>query len=106
VDNVLRLGKRGRSLIETTIKSYLEALVEKVRQPDPGRDIRLTRDYSAISRAAADRLMRGPAWAGGDFMGLGDICNTISLQNGTRYARCNHQTKGLREPFDASYKFC
>jgi hypothetical protein len=74
----------GRSLIETTIQSYLEALVEKLRQPDPGRDIPLIRDYSAISRAAADRLMRGPAWAGGDLMGLGDIydvCNTISLQN-------------------------
>ncbi len=74
----------GRSLIETTIQSYLEALVEKLRQPDPGKDIRLIRDYPTIYRAAADKLMRGPAWAGGDLIGLPDIyevCNTISLQN-------------------------
>jgi hypothetical protein len=74
----------GRSFIETTIQAYLEALVEKLRQPDPGLDLRLIRDYTAIYRSAADRLMRGPAWAGGDLMGLADIyqvCNTISLQN-------------------------
>jgi hypothetical protein len=74
----------GRSLIETTVESYLDALVEKLLQPDPGRDIPLIRDYSSIHRAAASRLMRAPAWAGGDLMGLGDIydvCNTISLQN-------------------------
>src|SRR5262249_34544979 len=44
----------------------------------------LVMDYSSIHRTAAERLMRAPAWAGGDFWGLGDIyavCNMISLQN-------------------------
>jgi hypothetical protein len=74
----------GRSLIETTIRAFLDALVEKLQQPDPGRDVFLIRDHSVVHRAAAEQLMRGPAWAGGDLMGLGDIyniCNTISLQN-------------------------
>jgi hypothetical protein len=74
----------GRSFIEATVESFLDALVEKLQQPDPGHNIPLIRDYSSIHRAAADRLMRAPAWAGGDLMGLGDIyevCNTISLQS-------------------------
>jgi hypothetical protein len=74
----------GRSLIETTIRALLDALAEKLQQPDPGRNILLIRDYSTVYRAAAEQLMRGPAWAGGDMMGLPaiyDICNTISLQN-------------------------
>jgi hypothetical protein len=74
----------GRSLIETTIRAYLDALTETLQRPEPGRDIRLIADDSAVWRAAAKQLMRGPAWAGGDLMGLGDIydvCNTISLQN-------------------------
>ena len=74
----------GRSLIESTIRAFLDALAEKLQQPDPGRDIFLIRDNDAVRRAAAKQLMRGPAWAGGDLMGLGniyEICNTISLQN-------------------------
>jgi hypothetical protein len=70
----------GRSLIDSTGESYLGALVEKLQQDD----IVLTRDLSSIHRAAAERLMRAPAWAGGDRLGLGDIhdiCNTLSLQN-------------------------
>lgn len=74
----------GRSLIETTIRAFLDALADKLQQPEPGRDVFLIRDHAAVLRAAAEHLMRGPAWAGGDLMGLGaiyDICNTISLQN-------------------------
>ena len=73
----------GRSLIETTIESYLDALIEKLQQPDPGQNIPLIRDSLSIQRAAAVRLMRAPALVGGDLMGLSDIfnvCNTISLQ--------------------------
>jgi hypothetical protein len=73
----------GRSLLETTVESYLGALVEKLQLPDPNYSIPLIRDDSTIHRTAAERLMRAPAWAGGDLMGLGgiyDICNTISLQ--------------------------
>jgi hypothetical protein len=72
------------SLVETIVESYLDVLVEKLRQPDPGHSLPLIRDPLSIYRAAADRLMRAPAWAGGDIMGLSDIyevCNTISLQN-------------------------
>lgn len=74
----------GRSFIETTIQAYLAALVEKLRQPDPGRDIPLIQDYAAINRTAADMLMRGPAFAGQELLGIGDIyevCNAISCQN-------------------------
>src|SRR5262249_37340123 len=74
----------GRSLIETTVRAYLGALVATLQRPEPGHHPRLIGDDSAVWRAAAKQLMRGPAWAGGDLMGLGDIygiCNTISLKN-------------------------
>ena len=73
----------GRSLIETTVQAYLAALVEKLRQPDPGSG-HLIIDYASINRAAADSLMRGPAFAGNELLGVGDVyevCNMISLQN-------------------------
>ena len=74
----------GRSFIETTVESYLEALVEKLKQPDPGEGFPLIKDYLSIHRASAERLMRAPAWAGEDLLGFPDIyevCNMISLQN-------------------------
>jgi DisA bacterial checkpoint controller nucleotide-binding len=74
----------GRSLIETVLTSFLDTLGEKLQLPNPGEDIFLIRDDDAIYRAAAIKMMRGPAWAGGDFMGLPaiyEICNNISLQN-------------------------
>jgi hypothetical protein len=73
----------GRSLIETTVRSFLDALADALQKPEPGKNVFLIRDHSAVRRTAAERLMRGPAWAGGDQMGLGDIyeiCNTISRQ--------------------------
>jgi hypothetical protein len=73
----------GRSLIETTIRAYLEALAEKLKQPNPGEDVILIKDDSSVYRAAASKLMYGPAWAGGDLLPIGDIyelCNTLSLQ--------------------------
>jgi len=73
----------GRSLIETTIRAYLAALTDVLERPEPGRDLLRSLDRSIVRRAAAEQLMRGPAWAGGDLMGLGDIyeiCNTLSLQ--------------------------
>lgn len=74
----------GRSLIEATIQSYLEALKGKLCGAEPGRDIPLIKHSSTIYRDAADKLMRGPAWAGGEMMGVGELyeaCNTISIQS-------------------------
>ena len=74
----------GRSLIEATIQAYLEALTGKLCGAEPGRDIPLIKHYPTIYRDAADKLMRGAAWAGGEMMGVGELyeaCNTISIQS-------------------------
>jgi len=70
------------SLLEATIREFLDGCVEGLKKPEPGKDLAiLGRESGEIIRSAGRRLMYTPAWAGVEFDGLHGLfsaCNTIA----------------------------
>jgi hypothetical protein len=76
VDNRYRIST---SLIDATIKEYLDGCADALLKPDPGSRLSiLNREYEEIIRSAGRRLMFTPGWAGNTIHGLYDACNMIS----------------------------
>lgn len=70
------------SLLEATIREFLNGCVEGLRKPNPGKDLAIPgRESEEIIRSAGRFLMYTPAWAGSEFDGLHGLfaaCNAIA----------------------------
>lgn len=74
------------SLIDATIKEYLEGCSKALMEPNPGAGLDiLGRDHDELIRSAGKTLMYTPASAGGDIEGLHGLFNSLNTISSLRY---------------------